>query len=89
MEQHLAEKEDYKCKDRNSEKNVEGEFSSVIAIEQSFHGTAILKLLRCFVSVCLRINPSVRTLLSTREISLSWESLFFTLPITEATHISC
>ncbi len=32
MEQHLAEKEDYKRKDRNSEKNVEGEFSSVIAI---------------------------------------------------------
>jgi hypothetical protein len=32
MEQHLAEKEDYQCKDRNSEKNVKGEFSSVIAI---------------------------------------------------------
>lgn len=54
MEQHLAEKEDYKWEDGNSEKNIEDWSSSVIDFEDGFHGTAILKLHRCFVSVCLR-----------------------------------
>ena len=43
MEQHLAEKEDYKWEDSNGEKNIEGWSSSVIDFEDGFHETAFPK----------------------------------------------
>jgi hypothetical protein len=87
MEQHLREKKDYKREDGNSEKDIEGGFSSVIDIEDGFHENAFLKQYRCYISVCLCVNPSVRMLLSTQEFSLSGEFACFSVPLTETTQI--